>query len=430
MIANEETWRFVEQHKNDDVRTLALQAAGRKDIDVRFALDQIAGHQAAKRKLPLWSETTGIVFPPHLSMEQCSSEAAAAYKAGIVERLAGGLSLAESRPVALADLTGGLGSDFHQMAQALKKASSTTGGGRLIYAEQNEQLCQLARHNLPLLGLAEAEIWQGDCRETLQKLPRCRFIFIDPARRDGLGRKTYALSDCVPNVLEMEQEMLKKADFIVMKVSPMLDVAACISELDQHSGAVGHSIVGEVHAVAVEGECKELLLVLSSQPMGERTYVATDLKSDGQADVFSYTTSEDQAFQQAISIRREPIETGLYLYEPNAAMMKLGCFGLISHRWGIEALHRNTHLFVSDRLIDRFPGRTFSIMGVSNMNKKNLKTLLQGVERANIAVRNFPLQAAELRKKLHIKDGGNAFFFGITTAGEEHLILKTQKVKN
>lgn len=425
------------------VRLLALQSRRYPDIDMPFLLDQLAGWQTARTKLPSWAANEEVIYPPHLSMEQCSSELTAEYKARLVARLTGAepsacsglhddcsrLSAAEETVLkeqqeharkglkgSFCDLTGGFGVDFSFMARGFERA---------VYVEQQEKLCELARHNFRALGLEQAEVVNGDGTAYLHQLDHVTVIYLDPARRNEQGGKTVLISDCTPDVLTLEEELLEKADTVVVKLSPMLDWHHAVDELNR-SG----NVVREVHIISVRNECKELLLVLqqTKSKTEDKTAVGKALQVFCVNDdsVISYALDEVSATSQRI-LAAVPADNQ-YLYEPNASLMKAGCFSLLTARYPLSALSLNSHLFVSDEAIDDFPGRKFMITGVSSFNKKQLQRSLSGISKANLSVRNFPMSVADLRKRLKIKEGGDVYLFATTGADRSHLLLICRKI--
>ena len=390
---NEATLEYVRQHANDDVRQLALRGSKDAAVDMTAALQQIAGLQVARRKLPSWAAKEGLLYPPHLAMEQCSSEQTARYKAQVISGF--------SEKQRMVDLTGGFGIDFSFLAPLFDEA---------IYVERQKELCRLARHNFSTLGTA-CEVVCTDSTDYLQQLDQTSVIFIDPARRDASGARTYGLSDCTPDVLQLRPLLLQKARYVVMKLSPMLDWRKTVSDL-------GQEVVREVHIVAVGGECKELLLVLSAEGEGLRLICTNDDEL--------FEASNPMSPVSAIS-PISPTTPVRFLYEPNAAIMKAGCFGELSQRFGISQLAQNSHLFVSDRLVSDFPGRKFRIKEVSSMNKRELKEKITPLSQANITVRNFPLTVAELRKRLKMSEGGSNYIFATTLANGDHVLMVCQK---
>lgn len=418
-IMNDETREFVAMHRNEDVRELALKAKRVEGLDLPLALDQIAGWQIARKKLPQWASCEGIVYPPHISMEQCSSQFTAQYKSEIAQTLLAPAATVRARVSdsgesdtlvakrAMVDLTGGFGVDFSYLARGFSQAT---------YVERQRHLCDLAEHNMAALGLDQARIVCGDGVEYLRQMGPVDFIYLDPARRDEHGSRTYAIEDCTPNVFELRDLLLAKSQCTLVKLSPMLDWRKVVADFD---GAVR-----EVHIVATGNECKELLLVLGQQVHEEPSAPRVFCVNDNQRidyDSASYT--------QGLRIGGKPLpEAKNYLYEPNASIMKAGCFDLVEERFGVTQVGPSSHLFVSATPVADFPGRGFAIEAIGGMNKKDIKRLLNGTKQANIAVRNFPLTAPQLRKKLKLADGGPVYLFGTTMQGCDHVLLRTSKI--
>ena len=393
---------FIREHRHDDVRQLALQAARYPDIDMQQALQQIAGWQTACTKLPEWAATDGIIYPPRLSMEQCSSEATAKYKAKVLD----------PSPSTVIDLTGGFGVDFSYMARGFQKA---------VYVERQPHLCEAARHNFQLLGLENAEVVCGDGVEYLKNLPSPfnaqspLTIYLDPARRDENGKKTYAISDCTPDVVALKDLLLEKAGRVMIKLSPMLDWHKAVDDLGE---------VVEVHIVSVDNECKELLLVLAKNPAAPLRVVCANIRHDTETELFEFFPSNDNLSIPLFPALRERD----FLYEPNASIMKAGCFAEVADRFGVQPTGSNSHLFLSPQFIPDFPGRKFQIEKVTSMNKKELKHVIGGLTKANITVRNFPLSVAELRKRLKLADGGDTYIFATTLGEKDHVLLITKQI--
>lgn len=449
---NQATQVFIRQHQDDDVRQLAFLASKYPEVDMPFALNQIRGRKMARVKLPRWASLEGIIYPPHISMEQCSSESTALYKAELAARLFGlpVSSLASfsdfSEEIGFVDLTGGFGVDFSYIAARL--------GVKSMYVERQAHLCEAAKENFGRLGLKNAIVKNGDGIEVLHSfLPKkddaasaddslgiiydqplsllktklgLKLIFIDPARRDDAGNKVVSLKDCTPDVTVLQEEMLSKADYVIIKLSPMLDWHRAISEL---------SHVREVHIISVSNECKELLLVLSARNMGDMEASSADGEVKHAGNLRIYCVNDAQSFvcdeldMESSPVRIAPpvLEEMQYLYEPNASLMKAGCFGVLSDRYDARMLSKNSHLFVSQAPIEAFPGRSFRIIAISSFNKKELKRHLSGITKANIATRNFPLSVAELRKRLKLKDGGETYIFATTLSNESHVLVITEK---
>ena len=418
-IMNDETREFVAMHRDEDVRELALKARRVDGLDLPLALDQIAGWQIASKKLPQWASCEGIVYPPHISMEQCSSQFTAQYKSEIAQTLLASAATvranvsdsAESDTLvakrAMVDLTGGFGVDFSYLARGFSQAT---------YVERQRHLCDLAEHNMAALGLDQARIVCGDGVEYLRQMDPVDFIYLDPARRDEHGARTYAIEDCTPNVLELRDLLLAKSQCTLVKLSPMLDWRKAVADFD--------GTVREVHIVATGNECKELLLVLGQQVHEEPSAPRVFCVNDNQR--IDYDSA---AYTQGLRIGGKPLpEAKNYLYEPNASIMKAGCFDLVEERFGVTQVGPSSHLFVSATPVADFPGRGFAIEAIGGMNKKDIQRLLNGTKQANIAVRNFPLTAPQLRKKLKLADGGPVYLFGTTMQGCDHVLLRTSKI--
>lgn len=404
MTTNDATWAFVHDHRTDDVRQLALRYAGHDGIDMPFALDQIQGWQTARGKLPSWAATDGIVYPPHLNMEQCSSEATARYKASLLSGL---------NDATLIDLTGGLGVDFAFMAPHFARA---------VYVERDERLCKTARHNFGVLRLENTEVVNGDGTKYLTRLNESgnrRFIYIDPARRDSHGRKVYGIEDCTPDVLALKDTLLARAYKTMIKLSPMLDWHAAAKAF---AGACR-----EVHIVSVANECKELLLVVEgghdSGDSGERHQIRLACVNDGQRFETMVTPSASTAGPTLID-SEEAMRPGRCLLVPNASVMKAGTFAAITEAFHVAMADRDSHLFFGDDCdTNGFPGRRFVISEVSTMNKRELRQKLAGLTRANVSVRNFPMSAESLRRRLRLADGGDTFVFATTALGKHWIIV-------
>ena len=418
MNISKSTLDFICKHANDDVRKLALSAKRTEDLDLSFALDQIAGRQKAKTKLPSWlaiaekangksaDEAHFLVFPPHISMEQCSSEQTARYKKRQLDRLLPSfLDRDRSRTAHFIDVTGGFGVDFSYLAQGFAEAT---------YVERQEHLCEIARHNFPLLGLPHANVICKELESPLELTDlQDAVVFIDPARRDTNGNRTYAIGDCTPNILGFIGELLQRAALVMVKLSPMLDWHQTVEDLNR--ACESKDAVREVHIVSTQNECKELLIVLS-----ERYESALEVHCVNDEETFVFSPNASVA--QSSVVASEPQK----LYVPNASIMKAGCFMEIENTFGIRQIGKNSHLFVGDS-VSAFPGRVFNILCITTMNKKELKSALAGIDRANISVRNFPLSPEQLRKRLKIKDGGDIYLFATTTDEEEHVIYVTGK---
>ena len=395
-LPDEATLRFADEHRTDDPHALALQAARYPQVDMPAAITQIAGRHVARLKAPTWANTPGIVYPARLSMEQCSSEATAQYKRTLVERLGGGRRLA--------DLTGGFGIDCACLAGAFAQA---------VYVERQETLCEMARHNFPLLGRAHIEVVHADGTDYLERMDEADWIFVDPARRDSHGGKTVAIGQCEPDVSRLESLLLQKAPHVLIKLSPMLDLTLALNDMPH---------TREVHIVSSGNECKELLLVLGRGeplPPDEVPVHCVDVESRYDCAPFVFTRRSER--EAPCTYAATPLS---YLYEPNAALLKAGAFRSVAHIYNMEKLHPSSHLYTSDKLIPGFPGRRFRIEACCGFSKKELKQCLAGTPKANLSIRNFPSSVAELRKRLHLAEGGDTFLFATTLADGKKALIK------
>lgn len=398
MQISPETQAFIREHQADDVRTLALQSRKYPDVDMPTAITQIAGRQVAAEKIPSWKEIEDIWYPKHLSLEQCSSEITARYKASLLARL--------PQKESFADLTGGFGIDCSFLAAGFKSAT---------YVERQEDLCEIAAHNFPILSLDQVNVRNEDGVSYLEAMSPVDCIFLDPARRNEHGGKTVAISDCEPNVAELEDLLLSKASSVMVKLSPMLDLSLALKEL-QHTR--------EVHIISVNNECKELLLLLG-QSLSENTVEipihCINLSTKGEQH-FAFSREQEQ--------RSECTYTntlGTYLYEPNASLLKAGAFRSISAAYSLKKLHPNSHLYTSETLIENFPGRTFRITNQYSFNKKEIKEGLSDLKKANITVRNFPATVAELRKRTKLTEGGDTYLFASTLNDGQKVLIRCEK---
>ena len=385
---NEITKQFIRENLNADVPTLALKKAP-VGTDVSLALRQIEARQLLRKKVPAWSENEDLLFPVHLSIEQCSSEASAQYKANLLSG------------ETFADLTGGLGIDTYFISRHFHQAD---------YVERQAELCDLAKHNLEMLN-ADVKVWNETAEDYLKHCEPKDCIFIDPARRDENGRKTVFISDCTPDVAALQDMLLEKAKKVMVKLSPMLDISRALEEL-RH--------VSEVHVVAVANECKELDVIMERDHQGEPRFVCVNLLT--QQPELRFTMEEERN-----CLGKLADDVSKYLYEPNPAVMKAGCYKLLTEHFGVFKLHKNSNLYTSEQLVADFPGRIFEVEGWAPYNKKLKQTLLADVGKASIAVRNFPLSVAELRKAMKISDGDETYLFATTLKGEKKVVIRTKK---
>jgi 16S rRNA G966 N2-methylase RsmD len=384
------TQSFIREHANDDVHALLLRKNAPPEVDLHFAVQQIEGRQKAQAKLPTLAANPRFVFPAKLAVEQCSSESTARYKAQLFSGKA------------VADLTGGLGVDALYAAECAERVS---------YVERSEALCELAQRNFAALGAANISVRCDDGIRLLRRTPlRFDAIYLDPSRRDSHRNIRVQLADCEPNVLPHQDFLLSKAGLVALKASPMLDIAQALRELRR---------VCEVHVVAVKNDCKELLFVCrqaAAEPLIRCVNICPE-----RAPAFDFTLHEERT-----AAARYAEKPKRYLYEPNVTLLKAGAFKLPCRRFGVEKLHPDTHLYTSDGLLPEFPGRAFEVQRVFAPSERSFKSQMAG-SRANVAVRNFPLTVAEIRKTYRIKEGGSVYLFAATLYGGERRIIEATK---
>ena len=401
---------FVQTHLNDDAAELLLAAQKYPDIDVPFAVEQIEARRRLKGKLPTWYAHPDLLMGGRVPAEQCSSEVTARYKRSIIDSpCAGPLTEVAS----LCDMTGGMGVDCWYLSEGMERA---------IYTERDETLCKVARHNFGVLADGKhphVEVRQGDGRNL--PIPSVDVIYLDPARRATDGSRVYAMEDCEPNIVEWQDELLAHAKMVLVKLSPMVDLTDVLRKL--------HGVT-ELHVVAVKNECKEVLVKLSSHPapnpheQGCRPAGCVLHGVDfGSEKTLRYTAT----FPDEMDVLVSENGVGHYLYEPDVTLMKAQVFGSLCHRFSVRQLDHGTHLMTSDRLISDFPGRIFEVEEQMPFASKTLKRLSRLIPQANMATRNFPLTADQLRRRTHIKDGGDVYLFGAKVQGEGDLLLKCSK---
>ena len=386
-----------------------------------FLARQTEGRKSIATKLPSWAENMSILFPVKISLEQCSSEATALYKASLVS--------GES----MVDLTGGFGVDCSFLSKNFSKVD---------YVEQNTELCEIAEHNFRVLGL-NIKVNNAESVEFLNAMPAVDCIYIDPARRDVKGKKTADLSLCSPNLLEIRDILLEKCNTLLIKLSPMFDISSALEVFPE---------CRQVHVVSVKNECKELLLLVEGGFCGETEIVCVDLdelgvrseelgisvQTSGEPSLLELSRRVDdrqgivklEITSVASNLKKEKGEIisysfpKAYLYEPNASIMKAGLFKTVAHRYNVQKLHPSTHLYTSDEFVPNFPGRSFEIKRVTKVQRKEI----QDIEKANLSIRNFPGNVADLRKKLKLKDGGDIYIFATTLNDNSKVLIITKKI--
>ena len=391
MHINEATLQYIKEHTEADIASLALHPSKDPQVDMVMALQQIAGRQKAKEKLPEWYAIDGILYPKKVSMEQCSSSQTADYKASLVE----GKSFA--------DLSGGFGVDTIALAQKF---------GKGYYVEPQKELCELFQHNSKTFVINNITIAQNTMENFIDEMETVDVIYLDPSRRDVHGRRVVSLEDCTPNLLEWKSVLLEKCNTLMVKLSPMIDLHQTLRALPETLA---------IHVIAVNGECKEVVCLLNEKTETDVHIVAIDLRNNYNT-IFKTTSQTECTTPPSIAS-----QIGTYLYEPNAAVMKAGIFNSLSQQFQVQKLDKNTNLFTSDELLEDFPGRVFHIEAIHEFHPRKTAKDLSHLESASIAVRNFPLTAEELRKTLKIKDGNAYYLFGCTLSGGRKVVIVCEK---
>lgn len=428
MFVDEATWQFIDEHLQEDVRQLALQKNKYKDIDFDFALRQIQGRKKTRDKLPLLASIPRFVFPPSLALEQCSSEITAKYKRIIINDILCSGDTAcrvstENDPDKsswntacrvstgnhriMADLTGGFGIDTLFLSNLFETCH---------YVEPQRQLCDILSHNLKLLQFEHVQIHQTTMEDFIQDMEPVDFLYLDPSRRNAQGSRVVSLEDCTPNIVQYKDILLQKTRKVMLKLSPMLDIKRALARLPETK---------EIYVLALNGECKELLLLLDVGVQKPLQYHAVNIWLEGNSMkelCFDFTDEEEQN-----AIPKFDSQVGQYLYEPNAAILKAGAFKSLATHFGLNKLHPHTHLYTSDSLIKEFPGRIFRVQNIYSY--KDAKTALKTIQKANVAVRNFPQTADELKKSLKLADGGAVYVFGTTLDNGQKVIISCFKEK-
>ena len=383
-ILNTEVQDFINANLNEDISKLLLNGISFSEIEAKDIIKQIEAKKRSKKKLPTWFNSKNIYFPNKLNIEQTSSEVTANYKANLVS----GNSLI--------DLTGGFGVDAYYFSKRIKN---------VIHCEINKSLSEIVKHNYKTLNINTIECLNENGIEALKHIDRpFDWIYIDPSRRDDTKKKVFLLSECIPNIKTFKGLFLKYANNVMIKTSPLLDIKATLNDLKQ---------IKELHVIALDNEVKELLWVLERDCKTEFIIKTVNLtKQSKQEFEFSFENESNE-----IAEYTGPIA---YLYEPNAAILKAGAFNSVSTQLNIPKLHKHSHLYTSNTLID-FPGRRFKIEKSIPFNKKIFAK--EKISKANVTTRNFPISVGEIRKKLKIKDGGDIYLFFTTDLNNIKIIL-------
>ncbi len=383
---------FIHEHMNDDPAQLMLQAHRYHGLPMREIVQQIQAYKKAREKLPEWANSAHIVYPPLLSMEQCSSERTARLKATI------------PAGKTLLDLTGGAGVDTYYFSRKFEQVD---------YVEKEKHLHALATHNMAALGVENVRthhMTAEDFLETQQRYFDC--IYLDPARRGKQQERVFKLEETMPNVVNLLPKLFQKSYQVMIKASPMLDIQQGLRALEH---------VKMIVVVSIDNECKEVLYLLQKGAhAGKENISAINLSKDGSQQEFTYAIQDEIDAEVRFSL---PLR---YIYEPNAAILKAGAFKMIAAHYALSKLHPNSHLYTSSTFIDAFPGRSFELKAIEKPQKK--LGLAIATRKANITVRNFPMTVAEIRAKTGLRDGGDKYLFATTNRDDQPVILICHKL--
>jgi len=388
MILTSDLKEFINKNLKQDINTLALKKNPFPDYEWSWILNQIQAKQKAEKKLPTWFLNEDVIFPSTLSVEQTSSETLAEFKASLISG------------VNLIDLTGGFGIDDYYFAKRFKK---------VVHCEFQGDLSAIVQHNFKVMNVDNIETISGDSISHLeQSTEKFDWIYIDPARRDDKKTKVFLLKDCTPNVVELQEFLFEKSDNILIKVAPLLDISSILNELVN---------VKTIYAIGLHNEVKELLIVLQKGFIDQPELIAVNISNNGTIhhDTFSLNDTIDSQMSNPLN----------YLYEPFSSYLKTGAYNQVAQVFNVSKLHKHSHLYTSDELVD-FPGRCFKIEQVISYNKKDIKYLEN--TKANVTTRNFPLKVEEIRKKHKIKDGGDSYVFFTTDLNNDKIVVICKKI--
>lgn len=384
-----EVQQFIQDNLNTDLTRLVLSKSPFPNVNTKELAEQIFAKKTAEKKLPVLAHTPGTYFPPKLALEQSSSEQTATYKSQLI------------KGNTLIDLTGGMGIDTYAFAHKAEK---------VIHVERQAELSAIAQHNAKVLGLTNIDFKVAEAEALLNNnSDHWDTVYLDPSRRVS-GQKVFKLSDCEPNIVALQDSLLERSAQIMVKTAPLLDIKSGLSELNH---------VSEIHVVSVNNEMKELIWLMDKEVAGSEPSISCVSISNTAQKSFTFKLSEEKNYQidQYATVQN-------YLYEPDAAWLKAGCFKLISKHYQVGKLHAHTHLYTSVSLVSDFPGRKFKVNRLLSY-KEFCK--LGAPKQANISSRNFPLKPAEIQAKHTIKDGGDLYVFFCTNSQDELIVIETQR---
>lgn len=382
---------FIFAHGNDDTASLLLKYGKDDTIDVKTAASQIEARRKANSKIPYFCLNPDTFFPTALSVEQCSSEAAAMFKRRFVPH----------PDATVCDLTGGLGVDSYFFSRSARK---------VFYFEKNTLLAEAAAENFNALGASNISVTNADCEDWSSVLKPMQsasalpdLIFVDPSRRDSADRRKYALEDCSPNILKMLPDLFSLAPKVLVKASPMLDITFISKTFPN---------CRKIVALSVDNECKEVLMLLERDFHGAEPQVdAVDLKGTDGSIEYEVNASLSEEREAAYQPAPENASEWKFLYQPGKAMLKAGFFKLPCSLFGVTKVDPGTHLYIGGGQVRNFPGKAFRVLDTLDFSSRNLKSLGRRYPKASLTALNVPLSTAELKSRTRIEDGGNVHIF-------------------
>ena len=391
-ILSERLQDFIRQLEDEDPKTIVLKNKTIPGIPASFIADQVSGRKKAKEKIPDYSKNPFVVFPPQVNLEQSSSQVTAWFKSEFIRK-----NISACRNAA--DLTGGFGVDTFFLSKIFHS---------IDYVDPEPGILEIAKHNHEQLGARNIRYHQRTAAGFLDHSEeKFDFIFIDPSRRKEGNRKVNSLTQSEPDVVQLQNLILDRSGYCLIKASPLFDINVALKELKH---------VRIVVVVSVKNECRELLFFQDAGFGGEPVVQAVNITSGNRIETFEFMLSSERTIETEFSAPKK------YLYEPNASILKAGAFKTISKTYKLPKVHPNTHLYTSDKLLKEFPGRIFSIESVVKSDPKTLEQFFPG-GKANVLTRNYPLSVDELKKKLRLTDGDLKFLIGFTGIDKKYLVV-------
>lgn len=388
-ILNIEIQEFINKNINSNISKLLLKGISFSSLETKEIIEQIEAKKRCEKKLPTWFNSKNIYYPNKLNIEQTSSEITASYKSNLIK--------GES----IIDITGGFGVDCYYFSKRFKT---------VIHCEINKYVSNIVEHNYRQLKTKNITTHNIDGLKYLKtNTKHYDWIYIDPSRRHDSKGKVFFLNDCLPNIPKHINILFNHSKQAMIKTSPLLDFSVGIKEL---------VYVKTIHVVAINNEVKELLWILEKNFTGNVEIETVNIKKNNKK-TFNFLLNEEK---HSVAKYNKPLN---YLYETNSAILKAGGFNIISKQLSVYKLHKHSHLYTSEYLLD-FPGRRFKIKKIVSYNKKDIKK--EAIKKANITTRNFPETVNQIRKKFSIKEGGDLYLFFTTDIKDIKIVIITSKL--